>query len=327
MRPAPSSPAPHAAPPFPTGALLALLFALLLVAAAGGARAGLTFNFAPDPAHRVNAFTGLPQLCQVPGQPSTNCGNSFGWAQPGHYYVQEIIQDPATGQRYRHTIVGQPADGFAQEVYTWLNTSTGLESFIADASCGSMDHVCNGRYPLGAAGVDNRMVGSGTGGSYQSSVMTGEVLVRQLIGVHSYDGATGQWVCQSAYCADFQKEGGKKPRIVQTIQDPAAGLQSSFRLDLSAQDMLSLPAAAMPPTLTQSVAGVAQPFDLAQDVQQAHLSAGRYCRGTPGAGGSCTPPTRPASWDQGSLQQYSYFEGDMPLDQPWYLYRDPAQNP
>ena len=300
----------------------------------GIAAAGFSFNFSSDP-NQVYSGRALA-VCNMPGQTNVNCSSFY--AQPDSTpFLQERVQDPATGKLYYHVVVGQPGDGFAQEFFITAasafaagQNSDGSASFGKD-TCGNPR--CNGQDPLGASSGDNRITGIGTGGSHLvGGSPLGEVAVLQLMGVHTKDANTGQWNCADSYCGSYQKDWGKKPRLRQIFNGSSGGqtVQWTFDLDLSGQDMLTLPTTATEPVITFSISGAAgggpASFDYAKDAPQRQSTAGRYCRGTPDASGSCTPPSLPSDWSTVNLNQYSYFDGDMPLDPDWSLYRDPAQN-
>jgi len=309
--------------------LVAALLGALLSAAA---QAGLSFNFAPDLANRVYSGLALVQ-CNRPSEPSIGC-SSFLFNNDPTPFLQERVRDPATGRIYYHVVLGRPEDGFAQEYYSWVGPSSAMQMGAGSSSFGNPNCFysnCNGKNPLGP---DNVVTGSGTGGSYRYSTgqVLGHVSVRQLLGVFTYDAAAGDWTCADAYCEDFHKPWFKKPRIVQTFSGTSAGtaVSARFELDLGGQDMLTMPQTATAPTITfsfQAGPGGSAQFDLARDAPGASYSAGRYCRGVPDATGRCTPPDRPQIWSDVTLKQYTYFDGDLPLDQDWSVYRDPTQNP
>ncbi len=317
--------------------LARLLLALALLPWAIPVRAGFAFNFAPDPAHRAYSGQALA-VCNMPGQTDINCISyiSHGGTTP---FLQEKVQDPATGKIYFHVVIGQPGSGFAMEYFSkdgfpsGGQDSSGSSSFGGNSCTFMMGGItCNGQDPLGDVTGNRLLAGNGTGGSYLAGgSAVGEVSVLQLLGVHTQDPATGQWTCADSYCGSFEKAWGQKPRIQQRLAVTSGGatVQGRFELDLSGQSMLVLPAAATAPTVTLSVTapgGGPGSFDLATDASQAAFTAGRYCRGTPDASGQCTPPTRPSDWTGVNLNQYSYFDGAMPLDQDWSLYKDPGQN-
>ncbi len=293
------------------------------------AQAGLSFNFSPDLANRVYSGLALVQ-CNRPGEPAIGCA-SFLFNQDPTPFLQERVRDPATGRIYYHVVVGRPEDGFAQEYYSWVGPSSAMQMGPGSSSFGNPNCFysnCNGKNPLGP---DNVVTGSGTGGSYRyaSGQVLGHVSVRQLVGLHRYDPATGDWVCDDVYCESFLKPWFNKPRIVQSLNDSTGGdtVNLRFELDLSDQDMLTMPQTATAPDISFTLGGGGSGFRLARDAPEASYSAGRYCRGVPDAAGRCTPPDRPQVWSDVSLRQYTYFDGDLPLDQDWSIYRDPAQNP
>ncbi len=327
----------------------------ILLGAPFATEAAFTFNFSPDPAPLTQAFVTIS--CNIPGKPQVNCGTfisspmMMGGSDPTPF-LQELVRD-ASGNVYYHVIVGLPdnGQGFAQEYYSLQSfgpsdgSAAGSASFGNPSCFNAVFRYCNGEDPLGDRTRNDpnstvspmAVTGIGTGGSYMVACPTcpgggapyGRVAVRQLLGDHAKDPNTGQWTCNDSYCQEYLKPFDNKPRITQTLDD--GQMRSEFVADMSASPMLVMPDTPAPVTNTLLLRnGMGQnvvSFDVTASRQQGQSTAGMYCRGVPDAQGNCRPPDLPATWRDVPTSQYSYFDGAMPLDQDWSLYRDPAQNP
>ncbi len=347
-------------------ALLAALLAALIPAPPVRAALTLNFspNPAATPQAFATISCNMPNMPQVNCGTFVS-SPMMGHPDPTPF-LQELVDD-GFGNVYYHVIVGLPdsGKGFAQEYYSLQsfgpsNGPQGSASYGYSDCFNSVFPYCNGEDPLGSRTRSNpgstvspmAVTGIGTGGAYTLNCPTcgngvpwGKVAVRQLVGnfapisvahVPTANGAAGpngqDWACNDVFCQEYFKTFGKKPRISQILDDGT--VRSEFVADMSASAMLSMPTAPAPITntlLLRDGSGAAvSSFDVTASAQTGSSTAGMYCRGTLPAGqssGSCRAPDLPSGWQSVPTQQYSYFDGSMPLDQDWSIYRDPAQNP
>ncbi len=310
---------------------LVAVFAVL-AAAGTSAQAAFSLNFTVDP----NAGGFAPGNCGIGGQYTGMCGIGVGNSAPidpdGTPFYHATVS--INGVSYWHTIVGDPADGFAIESYIvagpFLNSdSGGRPSTILPVDIDLEILSGNGWDPLGLdPGRSFDYTGNG-------SADPNKVVIRQVMG-GTWDAATSTWSCAgAAYCSEFLKDDLlSKPVITQVVNDLPAGMLSYFELDMS---MLSYTddsaAATLVNTLTLTGAPMGN-FDMATDTQAggSSVTGGRYiytgCSNPDPFNGSCWQDTDVyANWDyqEGS---YSYVDGGTdPLNYEWGLYWDPDQNP
>ncbi len=249
------------------------------------------------------------------------------------FYHGQIYID---GVAYWHTIVGDPADGFAMESYISmsgisLNSDSGgkpSDLFPMDTDLEVLSG--NGWDPLG---LDPTRSFDYTG---NGSADPNKVIIRQVMG-GVWDAASSTWSCGGAsYCSEFLKgDLLTKPLISQTINDLPAGMSSYFLLDMS---MLSYSDDTTAGTLVNTLTLTDVPsgdFDMATDTQAGRslVTGGRYiytpCSNPAVSGGHCWQDANifDGTWDyqEGS---YGYVDGGTdPLAYDWGLYWDPDQNP
>ena len=152
------------------------------------------------------------------------------------------------GQRYIHQVIGDPATGFAMEIYIKAvgggesgdGRDMGPVTFEVMDSGGSVGDTvspdCDNNWYFNGTGPcsgnnadplranDPGFTGSGTGNPTS-------VEMRMVMG-GSWDAPTSTWSCDTAYCSEFFKdELNKKPKITHKIAD--AGLNSEFVVDMS----------------------------------------------------------------------------------------------
>lgn len=282
-----------------------------------------------------------------------NTGNAFSCPDVGNtdcFNGTEASTDPTVFyyervDGYWHLIVGDPEQGFAQEVYTPIvglfHSNTGGREPIFFTLNGNLEEWSgNGWDPLelnnDVYGPENSSFsGNGTGDPTK-------VIMRQVLGFGTL-GNTGvtaveAWTCNSSeFCQEFLKsQEGFKPIITQEYSD--AEISIDFSLDMSAisySDMttqatmvntISLVAPGIPDNALFVNAPSATHFDMATDSQDSVVTAGRYIY-TPGSG-----------WhDDGDGDvfrafgsgTYEYVEGisDFQLSTDWASFYDATQNP
>lgn len=168
---------------------------------------GFDFNFAPIP----GATQGnLPNaICNIPGRADFSCATTYRFsADRTTSFIQETVD--LGGQRYYHLVVGQPDQGFAQEI---LIKAGGIVFFGETLSDSGGGPNSNGRDPLGAFSL----TGNGSGNPQS-------VLIRQVMS----DPAGG-------FSQEFLKaQLDKKPVISQNMN--ADGVANVFIMDMSNSD-------------------------------------------------------------------------------------------
>jgi len=316
---------------------------------------------------KIDGFTAIPTL---PG----NCGVAGGFGVGGSLCgigngIE--IQDPSStpfyqgqilgsdGKIYWHTIVGDPASGFAMESYMEMEsiktltigsfsggkpTNMGGFSFTPGGGFSGIDSgqdleeiSGNGWDPLSNNNVD--FTGNASGDPTR-------MVVRQVMGGEVKN---GQWECGSAaFCSEFLKTSlNRKPIIRQTVNDISTEgeviMTAQFELDMSNSSYSDdTQAAAIINTVTFSDSAVGS-FDMATYAQKegstATVTAGRYtyndcatARNDPFAnfgGGSCWRTFDlvggASDYDEGS---YTYVDGSNtdPMAYNWASFYDPSQN-
>jgi hypothetical protein len=184
----------------------------------------------------------------------------------------ESVIDPSNGLRYWHYIVGDPATGFAQEVYIQATGSSCPQSTICSASGGSVG--------FGSVNVMNS--GPGTGNP-------NDILIREVMG-GTWNATTSTWTCDTSYCDEFVKGAyADKPKMTQGINDP--DFTSNFVLDMSNiaisnnSTAITLTDGSTAPTGSSltNVQTVLDPnssstfaFDMAHDAQLTNVNGGKY---------------------------------------------------
>lgn len=253
-------------------------------------------------------------------------GHDFGNGDPTPF---ELTVQNIGGTYYFHTLVGDPANGFAVESYTRMaggpNGSTA--GVISDQG---------GAFSPDAGGNETAFIGNPTvgfdpprDGSSAASYMTSATnMVNPLAGQHVSGSGTADPTKTVFRMVMTDAKGDmsmevvkpfleKKPRISQTIQDGA--MSSSFVADMTAisySDMNSPVPMVNTLQVNDPALGSAGNFDMSLS-QHSRVSAGRFTY-TPGAGwnnpdGWDTPNS---SFDAGS---YTYYSGGGfdPLSFDW----------
>ncbi len=276
------------------------------------------------------------------------CGTAGGTIDPDDTpFFQEIVG--VNGRNYWHQIVGDPADGFAMEIYAsaWNGGYGSGNSLFVSASGGKT-------YQSGFSTAE-LMSGNGwdplrstSWNSYSANDYTGnatgdprKMIMRQVLG-GSWDGAT--WSCEDSneFCYDFEKAEDAansdynlgdirslKPVITMKVNESLAGMSSMFKLDMSNSDYLdSSTAGTILNTLTLTEVPEGN-FDMSTDTQFSTVTGGRYIF-NPGT----NPDADELGWvdiNQNSFEfdkgSYTYEDGGLDLDKiDWESYRNNIDN-
>ena len=138
--------------------------------------------------------------------------------------VYEVISVSAT-ERYLHMIIGDPASGFAQDVYirgsTSGNNNATQSTWAAEFNDGK-----------------NNLPGAGTGplqGGGNGTANPDKVVIRQVMG-GTWDDTAKTWACEgSEFCSEYLKDTlTRKPKITQKVT--TAELEAVFIADMSSID-------------------------------------------------------------------------------------------
>jgi hypothetical protein len=206
----------------------------------------------------------------------------------------ELVVDPDTGISYWHYVMGDPASGFAQEVYIQASATTtcSQNNRACSASAGSTADAIN----FNILGNNSTLTGNGTGNPNR-------VIVRQIIG-GTWDANTQTWTCDTSFCSEFIKSAyADKPKITQGIND--TDFTSKFVIDMSGialsnnttdltlvdQNSATTGASMInAQTVKDSAGNVVATFDQAKDAQTSYINGGKYTytngNGALGAGGT-----------------------------------------
>ena len=233
----------------------------------------------------------------------------------------ETVIDPDTGQAYWHYIIGDPASGFAEEVYI----RKGGVCYGGQGTCSASG---------GAEGVNlavgiNPFAPSATSGNGTGN--PNSVSVRMVLG-GSWNAATNTWTCDTGFCQEFLKNTDvNKPKITQGVSD--AEFSSKFVLDMSgialsnsAANIAIIGGDAAPTgaslSLVQtlkdtSTGNVFNSFDLANNGQTTYVNGGqyRYVGGSGRAGSSGTYVYVDGQYDPTTVDYSVFF--DKTVDNPW----------
>lgn len=322
-----------------------LILAVLSFSGAGVTHAAFELNFTPvqNPTNPADfprggySNSGNPFACPDSANPDCLTGDQAS-NDPTSFYYERV-------DGYWHMIVGDPAQGFAQETYTpmvslfWSN-SGGHEPVLFILSGNVEQWSGNGWDPLG---INHKTYGpentSFTGNA------TGDprfVVVRQVLGEGELSGTTDliqDWTCDVAqFCQEFIKsELGFKPIITQDYDDGIVAME--FSLDMSSisyddmatagvmTNIISIQIADLPSEATAINAPSSTYFDMATDSQHSVVTGGRYIY-TPGSGWHDDGDgDRFYAWGAGSYQYVDIGVDNFHLDIDWSSYLDPAQNP
>lgn len=152
------------------------------------------------------------------------------------------------GEKYIHQVIGDPASGFAQEIYikmAGLRDQGAIEFAIADAGakvgagsneCGNTwfftgEGQCSGNNADPLRVNDPDFTGNGTGNPTS-------VEMRMVLG-GTWDNNSKTWSCNTDGCSEFFKdELNKKPTITQ--RQLSADLTSEFIIDMGGLDYSSM---------------------------------------------------------------------------------------
>lgn len=153
------------------------------------------------------------------------------------------------GQRYIHQVIGDPASGFAMEIYIKAvgDRDMGPITFAVMDSGGSVGDTvapdcsnnwyftgtgpCSGNNADPLRANDVAFTGNGTGNPTS-------VEMRMVMG-GSWDSLTSTWSCDTSACFEFYKDlQNNKPKITNNIVDN--GMSSEFIIDMSGLDYSSM---------------------------------------------------------------------------------------
>lgn len=293
------------------------------------------------------ANTTMPFICPDAANPDCLIGgaiaNVFGGGEAGEtdpntsFFINERIGDNFNA--YWHLVIGDPSEGFAQEVYIpmtrfYLSNSGGHEPIFFRLNGNLEQQSGNGWDPLefnqSTFGSDNTDF-SGNGSGDPTKVM-----VRQLLGNGKLVPGTARvrdWVCDPGqFCQEFLKsEFNYKPIITQQFDEAFTTLY--FELDMSNIDYNDRDTeGTIVNTLTISdpdIPSDSSTFDMGMDSDKSIVSGGRYTY-TPGIGWyDDTGDHDGTSYDfqvyaSGS---YDYWGGDFDqINLDWSSFYDPSQN-
>ncbi len=190
----------------------------------------------------------------------------------------ESVIDPSNGLRYWHYILGDPASGFAQEIYIRGTGSSCSQSTICSASGGTVGFGSNNVLGSNSATVS----GNGTGNP-------NNIIMRQVLG-GTWNASTSTWTCDTAFCGEFIKASyANKPKITQGISD--SDFTAKFILDMSGvaisdnstaltvtDDSTGATGASLTnvQSVTDNQTGSVISFDMANDSQLTNVNGGRY---------------------------------------------------
>ena len=239
----------------------------------------------------------------------------------GDYFI-----DPSNGLGYWHYLLGDPASGFAQEVYIRASSS----------SCGQ-GTICSSSGGTTGFGSNNLLGANNTTSSGNGTANPNNVIMRQVLD-GTWDGSTSTWTCDTAYCSEFIKDTyANKPKITQEMNDTSFATQ--FILDMSAislsDDTTSLTVTngstgATGASLTNmqtvydSTSSSVFSFDMALDGEVTYVNGGqyKYTTGTGRLGASGTYTYVDGSFNPMTID-YSPFLDDS-VSNPWTY---PANKP
>jgi len=252
----------------------------------------------------------------APGSTSIAHGGGISGGQTP--YSTGSGTDPISGISYRHQIIGDPATGFAQEI--WIRNG---------GSCYGSQGTCTASGGLEGKFTGNVLVGGNSGGGAGTG-NPNQVLVRQVIG-GTWDAGSSTWTCDTSYCDEFIKAAyADKPKITQGIA--STDFVAKFVFDMSAIDYSTdsivvtavdgssaTTGASLINTQTAIDLGTGKTvasFDIFSDAQVSYIDGGRfrYSNGTARLSSNGTYSYVSGSYDQN--QDYSLFL-DHAVSNPW----------
>jgi hypothetical protein len=266
---------PPSHPAFPTSRLPLALIALIGLSLSPAGRADFALNFSG-----ATSTTVIQGIQPLGGQTPFTAVNAN---QAG-----ELVVDPDTGLNYWHYIMGDPASGFAQEVYI----QAGGSAFnTVNHLCGQ-ETICSASGGVVTNGFDNRfnILGNNSGITGNGTGNPNRVILRQVLG-GTWDATTSTWTCDTDFCSEFVKSAyADKPKITQGINE--SDFSSTFILDMSGVAMsnnstdltlVSKGSASTGASLTNaqtvkdpSTGEVISSFDMANDSQSTFVTGGKY---------------------------------------------------
>lgn len=228
-------------------------------------------------------FSGVTSTSIVHG--TSGVGGQSPFTPTGANQAGSFVTDPTNGLNYWHYILGDPATGFAQEVYIQATGGNSCgDNSICTASGGSA------LTPTGASGGNPvNFLGSNSAVNGTATANPSRVIVHQVLG-GTWDAGTSTWTCDTAYCSEFIKSSyADKPKITEGINEP--DFTSTFILDMSGIALsnnstnLTLTDKNTAPTGSSltNVQTVIDPtnastisFDMAHDSQSTNVNGGKY---------------------------------------------------
>ena len=249
------------------------------------AEAEFDLNFMP------NNSTASFSTCVTHGGTSCAGGTQTRYLQEGGLQLPETVIDPDNGLTYYHMIIGNPDDGFVQEVYVRTGS---YGSYQGGSLSGSSGAINNGQDPLDI----NSGIITGNGGANPKNI-----IMRQIVS----DGEMTDEFLKDQYA--------RKPVISQSINAPDITTGIVIDMRNSTYSDKNTPGTILN---TMSLQGAEAPenqasFNMADDAQNSYVNAGRYTY-TNGSGRG------------GSDGTYSYVDGGSTdlANTPWENFFDPA---
>ena len=243
----------------------------------------LDFSFAPQ----GSLFFGITGTTSVRGVSSIQNQTPF---------MYETVTDPATNLTYYHMVLGEPSDGFAQDVY--IQSSNSFGSFQGGPSSASLASINNFLDPLNVDPTTASGVASGN---------PKRVMMRQVMS-------------GTDISSEFLKATANKPKITQDVT--STDMTAHVVIDMSNSDYSTMNVPGIfTNTLDITNAGVpgnAGSFNAATDSQHAYVTAGRYTY-TPQTTTSCnTYGTSTVCNNRevrgGAGGTYAYYDGSANYD-------------
>jgi len=222
----------------------------------------------------------------VHGQFGSDVPGATPFLMRGSLQLPEIVVDPDTGLDYFHIVMGDPAEGFMQDVYI----ERGFTSFQggAGSAVGGGGFGNNNRTPLGPNAANGQ-------------ANPRKTLVRQVVS----DG--------EIYMDFIKDKFDRKPKITQILSLPK--MSSIFQLDMGNStygDDLTPGVLFLTQYHTDDYQDEAS-FNYATDVQKSNIEGGRFTYNN-------------GSGPGGSAGTYIYAQGDFDADSPtWEAYFDHSQ--
>lgn len=293
---------------------LLLRFGALAVLCQAQSAVSQTFNlnFNADPNGSRSGYASV--VCNMPGLVNISCATDFAFSPPEKKaFVQEFVS--IGGEQYYHLIVGQPADGFAQEVYIKTLTSLSFQGGDSSDSAGKNCFVNDSFNCLGAPNNASTPLSSNSTVSGNGSGNPNRVVMRQIM----RDSA-------GEFSQEFLKANlTTKPIISQDHK--TAEVTAKFVLNMSAIDYNTIDQAGV---LTNTV----QVLDPTIPAGSGNYSYATHAQSYPGPGANINSTVTGGKYIftpiGGGLPGgvYTYDEGsNYPVAEVnWGSFRDPAQN-